>query len=371
MIEPWRFNNRKDVSIGDRVFTLLQGKNGPAIIGYGEVAGNPQIVDDSWCVPVQFESLTDPGSEVLLNKQDLLAIKHGQKFWRTQASGIQLDDAVASELEHRVVGNSPKPRDANPTANPDWTRDELILALDFYLAHRPEPPRKESPEIQDLSAILNRLGERLFSVDDRAKTFRNESSVYMKLMNFRRLDPTYTVGGKKGLVRGAKADAEVWTEFGGDPIRCHQVAQAIIASLDDPETDSIAVADFTDSMLEAAEGRLLTRKHIARERNQQLVESKRKQVLRKAGKLACDVCGFNFGDVYGDHGKDFIECHHTKPVSMLEEGHKTRIDDLALVCANCHRMIHRRRPWLSIAELKELVARASVATHWRNDKGFS
>ena len=102
------------------------------------------------------------------------------------------------------------------------------------------------------------------------------------------------------------------------------------------------------------EGRLLTRKHLARERNRKLVETKRKQVLKKLGKLECEVCGFNFGITYGIRGEGFIECHHTKPVATLSEGHKTHINDLALVCANCHRMIHRKKLWLTVEEMRAI-----------------
>jgi tetratricopeptide (TPR) repeat protein len=45
-IEPWRFRNLKDIKLGDRVFLLLQGKGGPAIIGYGEIAGQPERSSD-------------------------------------------------------------------------------------------------------------------------------------------------------------------------------------------------------------------------------------------------------------------------------------------------------------------------------------
>jgi 5-methylcytosine-specific restriction enzyme A len=72
-------------------------------------------------------------------------------------------------------------------------------------------------------------------------------------------------------------------------------------------------------------------------------------------KLACEACGFDFAIRYGTRGKGFIECHHPKPVATLAEGHKTHLDDLALVCANCHRMIHRSKPWLSVLELKAMI----------------
>src|SRR5271156_2829890 len=85
VIEPWRFHNRKDVSLEDRVFVLLQGKSGPAIIGYGKVAGPPEKIDGDWQVPVLFESLVDPTTELFANKDDLLAIGGARSVWRIQA----------------------------------------------------------------------------------------------------------------------------------------------------------------------------------------------------------------------------------------------------------------------------------------------
>jgi 5-methylcytosine-specific restriction protein A len=83
------------------------------------------------------------------------------------------------------------------------------------------------------------------------------------------------------LVRGAKAEEEVWEEFANDPIRCCRIAEAIMASLDDPEVGAAWLEpDIDEGIQEAAEGRLLTRKHIVRERNRKLVESKRNQALR-------------------------------------------------------------------------------------------
>ena len=248
--------------------------------------------------------------------------------------------------------------------NPDWTRDELIVALAFYLQHRPNPPAKGSKEIRDLSANVNRLGVKLFSAEERAATFRNENGVYMKLMNFRRLDPSYTSGGRTGLVRGAKAEEDVWNEFSNDPVRCRQIADAILRGLENQDLDTGSLeTQSEEGMEEAPEGRLLTRIHVARERNRKLVESKRKQALKKYGKLVCEICGFDFILHYGTRGEGFMECHHLKPVAWLANGQKTHLNDLALVCANCHRMIHRSRPWLSVEQVKELMQAARLGTN--------
>ncbi len=107
--------------------------------------------------------------------------------------------------------------------------------------------------------------------------------------------------------------------------------------------------------MEASEGRVLTRVHQARERNQRIVKKKKTEALNDTGKLECEACGFDFQEVYGDLGQGFAECHHTKAVSSLVPGEKTKLRDFAIVCANCHRMIHRSKPWLSIEELKARI----------------
>ncbi|MCK5747644.1 MAG: HNH endonuclease [Oricola sp.] len=62
-----------------------------------------------------------------------------------------------------------------------------------------------------------------------------------------------------------------------------------------------------------------------------------------------------FEERYGNVGRGFIEVHHTRPVHELWPGDKTTLADLVLICANCHRMIHRQRPWLSLDESRATV----------------
>ena len=91
--------------------------------------------------------------------------------------------------------------------------------------------------------------------------------------------------------------------------------------------------------------------HYRRERNQKLVKEKKELVIKEKGFLECEVCNFVFEDMYGERGKDFIECHHIIPLSELEPGTLTTLKDLALLCANCHRMIHKRKN-TTVEELK-------------------
>lgn len=56
---------------------------------------------------------------------------------------------------------------------------------------------------------------------------------------------------------------------------------------------------------------------------------------------ACKICGFNFEEHYGDIGAGYIELHHLRPLSNRKGKHEASITDVAVVCANCHRMLHR------------------------------
>lgn len=240
--------------------------------------------------------------------------------------------------------------------NPAWLRDELILALDLYMKNPTSTPGKGSAEVAELSRILNELGRKLGQGTE--PDYRNPNGVYMKLMNFRRFDPVFIDSGRKGLTRGNKDEQVVWEEFSSDPVRLEKAAAAIRAVLIGGGSlpDVSRYEDEEEGQLEAQEGKLLTRLHRFRERSRTLVLRRKEQALRQHGRLFCQACGFDFQQVYGERGKGFIECHHTKPVHEVQPGEKTRLDDLALLCANCHRMVHAARPWLQVEQMRLLVA---------------
>jgi predicted HNH restriction endonuclease len=246
--------------------------------------------------------------------------------------------------------------DANGDArNPIWSRDELTLALDAYVIWNGRPPAKTSDAIAELSRLLNKL-HRLMGTP-RGETLRNPSGVYMKLMNFRRFDPSFLSEGKSGLSRGNKLEKEVWNEFHGDPARLSRIAAVIRGTIAHPTHSGVSlniIKELGDDT-EAVEGLIIAVLHKKRERSGTLPKKRKLIALRKTGTLACEICKFDFAARYGDRGRDYIECHHTKPVETLGDGRPTRLSDLALVCANCHRMIHSRRPWLTLDQLKSYL----------------
>jgi predicted HNH restriction endonuclease len=102
------------------------------------------------------------------------------------------------------------------------------------------------------------------------------------------------------------------------------------------------------------EGKELYRLHRLKERNVALIKMAKARYLDVNPKLSCQVCEFSFEDSYGELGKGFIEAHHIYPISNLTEETPTKVEDIALVCSNCHRMLHRRRPWLTLPELSKM-----------------
>jgi len=117
-------------------------------------------------------------------------------------------------------------------------------------------------------------------------------------------------------------------------------------------------SDFTNNTNSSEgfpEGKLVERKHISRERNSKLIAAAKAAFLKENNKLFCTVCRFDFEKKYGKRGSGYIEAHHTIPVSDMEPGQKTKIEDVALVCSNCHKILHRTRPWLSMNRLKGIV----------------
>ncbi|WP_409422309.1 HNH endonuclease [Pseudaeromonas sp. ZJS20] len=98
--------------------------------------------------------------------------------------------------------------------------------------------------------------------------------------------------------------------------------------------------------------------HKTKEREETLVRYKKQKVFDSQGKLSCEVCGFDFYATYGERGLGYIECHHNIPISSLSDETQMTPEDLSLLCANCHRIIHRKAPWISVNDLKDIIKKS-------------
>jgi predicted HNH restriction endonuclease len=97
----------------------------------------------------------------------------------------------------------------------------------------------------------------------------------------------------------------------------------------------------------AIEGEIQAREAQFRVRNRGLIEQ------RKVGSdYCCEVCGLNFEHWYGRHGHKYIIAHHIEPLSHRKRPSRTHLEDIALVCANCHAMLHRESPPILLKRLR-------------------
>ena len=195
--------------------------------------------------------------------------------------------------------------------NPKWKRDELILALNLYFELENESVDSSHPRVIDLSKVLNQLS--IHKMSSKEESFRNANAVSMKLSNYKRFDSKYS---GKGLEKGNKLEKIIWDEFSHRRQELNELANKIVELA--TNKDFNRELSSIEANFEANEGKLFTKLHISRERNRTLVKKKKLLALKENGKLACEVCNFDFKYMYGELGEGFIECHHIKPISELK-----------------------------------------------------
>ncbi len=228
--------------------------------------------------------------------------------------------------------------------NPKWTRDEIILALNVYF--KVDDMSKLSAQdnsIVQLSELLKKLS--IYEHKNVSDTYRNPNGVLMKLTNFQSIEYP-----GKGLTNVSKLDKQIFNEF--------KANKSLLENLSNKITNAITLKKQPKLEIEDEgfiEGAILEKQHKYKERNPTAVKKKKRKVLNEQGYLKCEVCGFVFQDFYGELGTEYIECHHIIPLADINIERATKMEELALVCSNCHRMLHRKRPWITISELKKIV----------------
>jgi 5-methylcytosine-specific restriction enzyme A len=233
--------------------------------------------------------------------------------------------------------------------NPDWSREEIILALELYQDSRPKIPSKTSGSVKELSKLLNSLP--FHELFNRKQTFRNPDGVAFKLQNI------HSAATGMGLSNISNMDRKIWKELGDKPKLVKQLAEAIKNTGKEllQTEDRDALDDIDD--FGTAEGRILGKMHRIRERSRGL-RIKFLAIEKKSGPLTCPSCSYTPSDQLGDAGDSAFEVHHILP--LHQSGPRiTQLKHLVLLCARCHRLIHRlskeNDKWLSVLELKEAL----------------
>jgi hypothetical protein len=138
-----------------------------------------------------------------------------------------------------------------------------------------------------------------------------------------------------------------WDEFHGGPPTVNRLTE-------------LGFKEFTSDRDQAdayVEGERQSRETTFFARNAQLVRK-----AKAHHGTVCQTCGFGFGAVYGSLGVGYIECHHLNPLAEQDgNAQEVTVSDVAVLCSNCHRMIHRRRRVISVEELRAIIETAKRA----------
>jgi len=130
-----------------------------------------------------------------------------------------------------------------------------------------------------------------------------------------------------------------------DPVAlASPTAKVIAAMLCNPEVQ------VNEVLLAAMEGRHYLAERGFRQRNRLLIEAKKKQSDGK-----CSVCGFDFKERYRGIEKDQLVAHHVKPIGQRRRASKTTLDQINLLCPNCHAAVHSEDPPLSADQLRKML----------------
>lgn len=220
-------------------------------------------------------------------------------------------------------------------ANASFTRDEVILALDVLYFSSDSRLTEQSDELQELSALLNRLP--IYSAEDKKGVFRPSKGVFNQIASFRRSKNS----GKRDPNVGTRF-YEVDAEFDERKYEIHSIAAAIRRN----ESCFGAIGFGNDAEATGfPEGALLGHLH-------RVVERRDSVKIPKA--LRCDICQIETTDIYPGC-PNLMAMHLTVPITALDGRKRYGISDFITVCPNCHAALHRRRPWLTKENCGDLL----------------
>ncbi|MFB7517928.1 HNH endonuclease [Streptomyces sp. NPDC056144] len=240
-----------------------------------------------------------------------------------------------------------------------WARDELLLACALVMENGWRELRQGDVRVLELSDLLRSLPLHENASSD--PRFRSPNSVSRKTTDIATAHP-----GHQGTpTKGGRPTRQIVTDFLADPQGMAATAHALRAGIASGELHSTPVQPDEvdeDGETSAREGRLLVRLALHRERDRGLRGRKLNQARKLNQPIRCEACTFDFGAAYGPLGTDYIEVHHVTPLHVSGPS-QTRLEDLALLCANCHRMCHRNyagETWRTPSAIRQAIRAAAA-----------
>lgn len=315
--EPWRFNKKKDVKIGERVFLIRQGQKKAAVLGYGHVSGLP---DEEKMTAVSFEALVHPSSgAVLATTSELLKISEGHAYWRTQSSGITLPADVALALEDLVVGREPVVDEyQGEQSGGNWTDEELRASIQAYLEML-ALVRDGKPLIKKkyYTALSKKFGR-----TEKAFEYRAQNISYVLALQGREW--------LSGLPPAKNVGVNVATKI-----------EAMLAEEEGAKNEGVVAFETRVQVLRKKNVKL---KPVGNEAPAAVVSTVttfvrdptvKAWVLENAQGV-CEGCEAH-APFSGTDGEPFLEVHH---VRRLADKGADQITNAVALCPNCHRALH-------------------------------
>lgn len=218
----------------------------------------------------------------------------------------------------------------------------------------------EHPEGLHTSAIIQQLENRLeLSPEDSERNPSRDDSRFSQIV--RNLVSHKTMI-QKGLVQYGAEDRDrvhIITRLGEEYLIRHADEFEFVSQNGflPEDRESVIVKDFSDLVIEEGFTRIV--QNTERSRSRKLVQMARAHYA-VGNKVYCTACAFNFEDFYGEVGRGFIEIHHLRPIfayeGSLQQDLETALENVRPLCANCHRMVHRKRnSIMEIGRLRSII----------------
>jgi 5-methylcytosine-specific restriction protein A len=210
----------------------------------------------------------------------------------------------------------------------NWTRDEVILALDLYFSSGKRNFPVTDSRVLELSELLQELP--IVPESKRAKDFRNANGISYQLTKF-----AHSVRGSKSTI--GRIFFDVYEDYQNDRVALHEVANAIRNA-----KKTLRAISFGNPVEQKGfrEGALLSHLHRHFE-TEYLKEYEEEFRLTR-----CSICRLDLSEVYQVGGGQLYELHLTVHPKYYSDKSRFIPDNFVVVCPNCHEALHRTRPWL-------------------------
>lgn len=234
-----------------------------------------------------------------------------------------------------------------------YSENDLIIPTLSYLSQNKECGLRTSQLIALLSQELEISGKDAKIIAKRKDTYFSQK--VRNLVSHRTLE-------KKGLASYASIGRDGLHKITnkGEKYLIENISNfnfILDNKFSEEQRKKIIDKDYSNLVVE--EGFIRFNQVKTKARSRKLVEIAKRHYMRD-GNLFCSACNFNFEKFYGEVGKGYIEIHHLKPIfayeDKLEQSLNEALKNVAPVCSNCHRVIHRSNDQLlSIPSLQKII----------------